>query len=221
MERTAGTADTLVEVAVGDDPAGWSDIGFAVGDDGTCPVGSVAIRLVGTTGGRGRGIVGWSLSGLAVGGEVDGLPTATATRPQSPGGAPRAGVHPNGVTRIDHLVVITPDLDRTTGALESLGIGLRRTREAGRGRRQRFFRLGEVVLEVVGPVRPVGEGPATFWGLAFTVADLDATVALLGDRIGPPRAAVQQGRRIASLPTGDAVSVPVAFMSPEPGRGAG
>jgi hypothetical protein len=222
MEHTAGTADTLAEVAVGDDPAGWAGIGFSVADDGTCQVGSVAIRLVGTAGGRGRGIVGWGLSDLTVVGDIDGLPTSTATpASRPPGDAARGEVHPNGVTRIDHLVVITPDLDRTTGVVESLGIGVRRTREAGRGRLQRFFRLGEVILEVVGPVRPVGEGPATFWGLAFTVTDLDATVDLLGDRVGAPRDAVQEGRRIVSLPTDDAVSVPIAFMSPAPGRGDG
>lgn len=220
MEHAAGPAGTLVEVAVGDDPAGWSGVGFSVAGDGTCQVGSVTIRLVGTAGGR--GIVGWGLSGLTVDGDVDGLPTSTAPpAPRLPVDAARGDVHPNGVTRIDHLVVITPDIDRTTVAVESLGIGARRTREAGRGRVQRFFRLGEVILEVVGPMRPVGEGPATFWGLAFTVADLDATVDLLGDRVGTPRAAVQKGRRIVSLPTDDAVSVPIAFMSPAPGRGEG
>jgi hypothetical protein len=124
--------------------------------------------------------------------------------------------HPNGVTRIDHLVVTTPDLDRTTAALEAAGLPARRTREAGHGRRQRFFRLGEVIIELVGPVEPAGDGPATFWGFAFTVADLDATAGRLVGRIGEPRPAVQAGRRIATLRRSDEVSVPVAFMSPPP-----
>jgi hypothetical protein len=80
---------------------------------------------------------------------------------------------------------------------------------------QRFFRLGEVILEVVGPVEPSGDGPAQFWGFAFTVADIDATAAHLGERVGRPKPAVQRGRRIATLRTQPGVSVPVAFMSGE------
>ena len=125
------------------------------------------------------------------------------------------------MTSIDHLVVLTPDLDRTTEALGAVGVEARRTREAGRGRLQRFFRLGEVVLEVVGPIDPSGDGPATFFGLALTVADLDATVSHLAGRIGDPKDAVQPGRQIATLRTGDEVSVPIAVMSPEPTRAPG
>ncbi len=248
MGRQAGT---LVEVAIGDEPVDWRSIGFSVGDDGVCQVGAVRIRLVGSGSGsdtgtsnapeRGRGIVGWTLAGGTVpGGDVDGLPTADAgpegtivpsadpvaqqpvrhAEPDTETDPPPA--HPNGVTQIDHLVVITPDLERTTAAIEATGVVARRTREAGRGRRQRFFRLGEVILEVVGPVEPAGHGPATFWGLAFTVADIDATARHLAGRIGDPRQAVQQGRRIATLRSGDEVSVPVAFMSGDgpgtPGR---
>jgi hypothetical protein len=224
---------TLVEVTVGDDPQGWSATGFAVGDGGGCRVGGVNIRLVGA--GDRRGVLGWTLAGDAVGigdaGDVDGLPTAvastaahpTATEPTAAprtatvGPPSRGSAHPNGTIALDHLVVVTPDLDRTTAALAALGLDPRRTREAGRGRLQRFFRLGEVILEVVGPATPAGDGPASFWGLAFTVADIDATAAHLGDRAGPPRPAVQPGRRITTLRKDGAtggVSVPLAFMSP-------
>jgi hypothetical protein len=233
--------DTIIELAVGDDAAPWSSIGFAVDDDDTCLVGEVRLRFVGAASGE-RGIVGWTLTGgagtasatapagdAAIGGrtagdtgDIDGLPTATAAdaehTPSPPAGGPdrQAGSstgHPNGVSHIDHVVIITPDLERTTSALEQRGIGARRTREAGRGRLQRFFRLGEVVVELVGPAEPAGDGPAAFWGLAFTVADIDATAHHLAGRIGEPRDAVQQGRRIATLRVGDEVSVPVAFMS--------
>ena len=44
------------------------------------------------------------------------------------------------------------------------------------------------------------DGPAFFWGLAFKVADLDATVAAIGDgALQRPAPAVQPGRRIATL----------------------
>ena len=47
---------------------------------------------------------------------------------------------------------MSPDLDRTTAALEAAGLDLRRVREEptpGGAPRQAFFRMGEVVLEVV------------------------------------------------------------------------
>ena len=207
----------LVEVVVGDTREAWRAIGFAVGDDGTCRVGTTRIRLAGDDDGRGRGILGWTLAGLAgpavpslVDDGLDGLPTAPAGDVAVPAAQ---AAHPNGATSIDHIVAITPDLDRTTAVIEAAGISARRTREAGRGRLQRFFRLGEVILELVGPVEPSGHGPATFWGLTFTVADIDATAGLLGDRVGTPKPAVQPGRRITTLRTHDAVSVPMAFMS--------
>ena len=216
-----GTATrAIVEIDVGDDPAAWTALGFTVEAD-VARLGTVDVRLVGAGGERGRGLVGWTLATpeAAASGDVDGLPTRFGvTTATPPGGGSR---HPNGVVAIDHLVVLTPDLDRTTEALGAVGVEARRTREAGRGRLQRFFRLGEVVLEVVGPIQPSGRGPATFFGLALTVADLDATVAHLTGRIGDPKDAVQPGRRIATLHTGDEVSVPIAVMSPEPARAPG
>lgn len=219
-------AGTLVEVTVGDRPDAWRQVGFTVDDGGACQVGAVRLRLAGD--GPERGVLSWTLAGCAldgdIDGEIDGLPTldaggpGAAPAPPAPSEGPAADPpsHPNGVVRIDHLVVITPDLDRTTAAIEATGVTARRTREAGRGRRQRFFRLGEVIVEVVGPVEPSGDGPATFWGFAFTVADIDATATALADRVGEPKPAVQPGRRIATLRPSDDLSVPVAFMSEVP-----
>jgi len=83
--------------------------------------------------------------------DVDGLVTDHGDPPTLPGLAP---AHLLGAEVIDHLVVTTPDLDRTVGAIErGLGLQLRRTREGeayGQKVRQAFFRMGEVVLEVVG-----------------------------------------------------------------------
>jgi hypothetical protein len=78
---------------------------------------------------------------------------------------------------------------------------------------QVFFRLGEVILEVVGPKEP-GPGLASLWGLTFTVDDLDATAALLGDRVGRVKDAVQPGRRITTLRGREiGISPAIAFMS--------
>jgi len=85
--------------------------------------------------------------------------------------------------------------------------------------RQVFVRDGAVIIEIVGPAVPdddpaVRARPAALWGLAFTSDDLDGCAALLGNRLGPVRDAVQPGRRIASLRHRDlGLSLPVAVMT--------
>jgi hypothetical protein len=209
-------AVTIDELTVADEPAAWRGLGFAVADD-TCTVGALRIRLVGA--GAGRGLSGWSLRG-AEGAELDGLATTASVRPP-PGEAP---AHPNGVAAVDHVVAISPALERTVAALTEAGLDLRRIREeptpAG-APRQAFFRLGATILEVVqepaeASARAGGDRPAFFWGLAFVAPDLDATVDGLGDRVGSIRAAIQPGRRIATLRRAAGLSVPVALMTPPP-----
>ncbi|HEY8810411.1 MAG TPA: hypothetical protein VIM28_10360 [Solirubrobacterales bacterium] len=209
---------TLDELAAADAPAAWSALGFEVDDD-TCVIGDVRIRLAGTD--AGKGLTGWSVRDLEST-ELDGLTTTRSDR-QPPGEKP---VHPNGVTAVDHVVAITPVLERTIVALQGAGLDLRRIREeptpAG-APRQAFFRLGATVLEVVQEPpeaieRAGGDHPAFFWGLALVAPDLDATVAGLGDRISEIRPAVQPGRRIATLRRTAGLTVPVALMTPPPER---
>jgi len=211
---------TVDELEVADAPAAWSALGFEVDDD-ICVVGDVRIRLAGP--GAGKGLTGWSLRDLEST-ELDGLATTRSDR-QAPGGQP---AHPNGITAIDHVVAITPALERTILALGDAGLDLRRIREqptpAG-APRQAFFRLGATILEVVQEPpeaieRAGGDHPAFFWGLAFVAPDLDTTVAGLGDRAGEIRPAVQPGRRIATLRRTAGLTVPVALMTPPP-RGDG
>lgn len=119
-------------------------------------------------------------------------------------------------------MVGSPDRERTIAELrDRLGLEPRRQTEHelyGRPMVQTFYRLGEAVLEVVSRPADRGDGRSVFWGLAFTVDDLDLTVDLLGDRLSRPKPAVQPGRRIATLggePIG--ISVPVAFLSRDDG----
>jgi catechol 2,3-dioxygenase-like lactoylglutathione lyase family enzyme len=140
------------------------------------------------------------------------------------GEPPPAGTdtdHPIGASRIDHVVVMTPDIDRTVKAVErSLGLPLRRTRDGeayGQPMRQAFFRMGEVILEVVGPPE-LDPGhvdrPAGFSGLAVVVASLDAACHLLGSElVSAPKPAVQEGRSIATIRSAAGLQVPVALMS--------
>jgi hypothetical protein len=101
-------------------------------------------------------------------------------------------------------------------ALEKRGFDVRRVRDAGNGMEQTFFKTREVVLELMGPQRPREEDfdkPAHFYGLAFTVDDLDATAGFLGDKLGRVKDAVQRGRRIATVRKEAGLGVAVAFMS--------
>ena len=208
---------TIDELTVADDPAAWAALGFAVDGD-TSALGTVRVRLVGR--GAGQGLARWSLRGLA-NTELDGLPT---TRSDSEP-LPEAPAHPNGIAAIDHVVAITPALERTVAALEAAGLDLRRIREeptpAG-APRQAFFRLGPTILEVVQePEEAIERGggpdrPAFFWGLALVAPDIEATVAGLGDRVSEVRDAIQPGRRIATLRRAADLTLPVALITPPP-----
>jgi hypothetical protein len=203
---------TIDQLTVADVPAAWARLGFAVEGDSLL-VGEVGIRMVGA----GRGLRGWALREVEAT-ELDGLPTQRSQRPPV-GDAPS---HPNGITGLDHVVAITPALERTVAALQAAGLDLRRIREeptpAG-APRQAFFRLGAVILEVVQEPDEVvdrdgADRPAFFWGLAFVAPDLESTVAELGDRVSEIRPAVQPGRRIASLRRSAGLSLPVALITP-------
>lgn len=195
---------SIDELEIADEPAAWSALGFEV-LDGICAVSRVRLCLVGP--GPRRGIVGWTLG--------DGA-RSSAPAPQ----------HRNGAVAVDHVVMLTPDLDRTVGELEGQGFDLRRVREGptpGGSTRQAFFRAGEPILEVVqappdtSVARDPG-GPARLWGVAVTVEDIEATARELGELLGPPRDAVQPGRRIATVRKEAGLGPALAFITP--GRGA-
>ncbi len=209
---------TIDEILVGDPIEAWEAAGFSVDDDGTCRIGSVRVRLVGRDGGK--RILGWSLrdapAARLADGTLDGLPTTASDAPPA-----EPAEHPNGATYIDHVVLLSPDLARTKAAIEALGVEPRGERDSdtyGAPMRQVFFRLGEVILELIGQPDAAGEGDPGFFGLAITVSDLDAAGALLGDQLGNAKDAVQEGRRIATLRHREVgMSVATALMTPEPG----
>lgn len=193
---------SLDRLVVADPPQAWAGAGFRIGPEGRCQVGGVSIDLVGRE--AGTGIVGWSLAGLpegSLGGDLDGVPVLGSTPTSGAGGS-----HPNGVTAIDHVVLLSPDLARTAAAFAALGVDPRRERDGslgGRPVRQVFYRFGEVILEVVGSppaaTDTVTEEPSTLWGITYVVDDIEASAAYFGDRTAPVKDAVQPGRRITTL----------------------
>jgi hypothetical protein len=204
---TAAPRAELAALQIADSPEAWSALGFTVSSDGVVVLGGVELWLDAT----GRGITGWTLRRVTLHHDVDGLPTGTTTDP--PLGTRSHPPHSNGAMGIDHVVVTTPDFDRTSAALGDAGIELRRVRDGG-GFRQGFRRLGPAILEIVeAPTMP--PGPARFWGLVVVVADLVGIRARLAPYVGEIRDAVQPGRQIATLSEGAGLSPRIAFMDPE------
>ena len=186
----------LAGVTVGDPPEVWSALGFAVRGD-RIRVGGVELCL-----GPAPGPGVTKLTAVGEGdASVDGLAFGW-----TPYGSPPGDEHPNGVAALDHVVIATDDLERTTGALQAAGFELRRVRERAR---QAFLLAGPCILEVTESAE--ASAPA-FWGLAFA-GDLDALAAGAGELVGAARDAVQPGRRIATLRRSADASVPVAFLS--------
>lgn len=195
-------------IAIGDRPAAWIQAGFAVTGN-RLTIGATAIELIGDQATRGIGSV--TVDGLST--DIDGLRfDGTADS------APTVGEHANNVVGLDHLVATSPDMDRTHTALVKRGVTHRRTRTFpvdGGTRRQEFFWLGDIILELVGDDDAHGPGPAMLWGLALTCADLDAAANALGELLGPMKNAVQPGRQIATMRTRALdISVPIALLSP-------
>ena len=202
----------LTSIRVGDTPEAWVAAGFTV-DDGTVRVGPIRIELD-TDDDLGPARVGWSLAG-EVAESIDGIPTAAAEATHTDAPPP---AHANGITGVDHVVVMTPDLERTVSALTAAGFEERRRRAvpgAEPARTQVFFWAGEIIVELIGTDEPSGDDPASIWGLALVADDLDACAGHLGELASTPRPAVQPGRRILALRHRElGLSLPVAVMTP-------
>jgi hypothetical protein len=194
----------LAALAIGGASAAWRALGFSVPDD-RIVVGGVELRLNAT----GAGITAWTLRHVATATTaIDGLTTTVTEDPPPP-----APDHANGALGLDHVVIASPDFDRTADALALAGMPLRRVRDAG-GFRQGFRRLGPAIMELVETPRQP-PGPARFWGLVVVVGDLDGLSRELHPHLGAVRPAVQPGRRIATLRDTAGLGTPMAFMDPE------
>jgi catechol 2,3-dioxygenase-like lactoylglutathione lyase family enzyme len=185
-------------------PSGaWRALGFAVDRD-TVALANGAIRL---------GATRCSFELEPPGRDattVDGIPVTS-------GAGVDTAVHPNGAVELDHVVVMTDSIERTSAAIvDALGLDQRRLRETD-AVRQAFHRFGDApdgtrgcIVEVV--ERP-GVGSVEVWGVVVVVDDIDRAAAESGGLIGAPTTAVQPGRRIATVARAAGLSLAVAVMS--------
>ena len=204
----------LVEINLCDDPSHWERIGFEVVTDNSAKsiqIGKTKLCFKEIDGAE--GIASVHVEGVTA--NIDSLNFKPRTLYSTNIEAP---FHPNRIERIDHLVVTTPDSDKTTKALIEAGIALSGIRTFGshpNQTRQSFFWLGDVILELVGPHKVTKTGSPLFWGLALVSSDINETVQQIGDLCTPLKDAVQPGRKITTVKTRDlSIGVPIAIMSP-------
>ena len=181
----------------------WAALGFAVDAEGRVPLANGAL------------VFGADSMGLVV--DADRELPADVDGVGIRHGSAVAGIdHPNGAFELDHVVVMTDSIERTSLAIEtSLGLEQRRLRETPTVR-QAFHRFDDegdaraCIIEVVESSRVERTG---LWGLVVNVRDLDAIHAGATDLIGAPKSAVQPGRRIATARATAGFGTAVAFMS--------
>lgn len=192
----------LTRLGLPGDEQAWAALGFTV-TDGTMRIGQVTCTF---------GEPAWGFDEVRDDPALLGVP-ALLDSIDAPGGTP----HPNGVTKVDHIVYWGPDLDDTVTNLTAvLGDPPRRRfhPRGPEGPEMAFYRVGEAFIEAV-----TSGMPPALVGVAFRSADLDATVAAVraaGGPIGDPKPAVQGGR-IASVWRGHA-DWGIAFMEAPPAR---
>ena len=206
----APSAARVCELVIGGAPTGWEAIGIHFSNENRCLLADVSLRIDSTLA---PGLHAWSISEIdASTTQIDGITTSLATNAATTQATPNSGFSLY-VVGVDHVVINTPNLQRTSDALAQLtGAPLKRTRDAGNGVTQGFHKLGSVVVELV-TMPSMPEGPASLWGFVLNVQDLDGIAAHLGpDVLSPPKPAVQPGRRIATFRSAAALGVPVALM---------
>ena len=209
----------LVVVTLNENPEYWELLGFSLSREKTGRSSFMLgqVKFVFTPASGPKGIS--SVKAFGINGPIDSLPFKEISNDAVQNMAfQERSSHRNAISKIDHLVVTTADCDRTTSAFESAGFPSRRVRRFGNQEnltRQTFFWLGDVILELVGPDSPSGSEQPAFWGLALVSENIAETLSVFGDLCTPLKQAVQAGRSITTVKTGDiGISVPIAVMTP-------
>jgi hypothetical protein len=199
----------LVALHVGGALTPWQAIGLTF-DEFTCTLADVDVIVSGET----PGLHDWTIDiGRDEIIEIDGIRTTLVS-----GSHPRPAssiIGQQTVIGLDHVVVNTDDIDRTTQAITAaLGLEVRRERQLGNGAVQRFHKLDNTIIEVVtGP--HITQPGASLWGMVASVDDLFELADELGDDVtSPPKKATQPGRYISTVRGSVGLGVPFALMTP-------
>jgi hypothetical protein len=200
----------ISELVVGGGAQNWASIGITFNQSLRAALGDVVLRLDPLLQ---PGFHSWVLQGADVNvATIDGVSTTHVNDESHDITFPQSDFD-LGVIGVDHVVINTPDLMRTSDALTvATGAPLKRVRDAGNNVQQGFHRLGSVIVEIVtAPTMPLGD--ASLWGFVLNVKDIYAVANHVGpDVLSIPKPAVQAGRLIATFRSSVGLGVPVALM---------
>jgi hypothetical protein len=199
----------LVALHVGGALTPWQAIGLMF-DEHTCTLADVDIVVSGET----PGLHGWTIDiGRDEIIEIDGIRTTLVSGTESR--PPSSTIGRQKVIGLDHVVVNTDNIDRTTEAITAaLGLEVRRERQLGNGAVQRFHKLDNTIIEVVSGPHITHLG-ASLWGMVASVDDLFDLAEELGENTtSPPKKATQPGRYISTVRGSVGLGVPFALMTP-------
>lgn len=218
----------LLAIGLPGESGPWVALGFEPDDHGRLGLANGSLEF-GHDGAR--FVVAPSLDDDGAPDVVDGLTVSLGTvslGPVSRSPVSRSTVlgarpQPNGALALDHVVVMTDSIERTSSALHTgLGLEQRRVRETATVRQafHRFADEGATKGCIVELVESDRVRQPSIWGVVVIVADLDATVAAAPQLIGRPKPAVQPGRQIATVDRTAGLPVAVAFMDADQPRSA-
>ena len=207
----------VFELIIGGSTQPWTNVGIHFDGNGRYMAGEVALQLDHQLA---PGIHSWSLLDCAMQAiSIDGIPTAHTSNH----GLEIAPIQSSGngfslhVSRIDHIVIATDDLIRTSDSLSEItGAPRLRIREGDDGVQQAFHRMGEVIIEIV-TTPDTKSTHASIWGIALFATELDAAATFLGpDVLGKPKPATQTGQVVASFRSAAGLGVPCVLMADSP-----
>lgn len=201
----------LVALHASGSPEPWQQLGISCVSD-VCQLADVQLHL--TSPSSTPGLTSWTIDVGRTGQvDIDGIPTTLVV--SSSEVASTSVIGTQRMVSLDHVVVNTDNLDRTTAAIErELGVPMRREREVGNGVVQRFHKLDNTIIEVVTGPHISGEG-ASLWGMVVSVDDLFEWAESVGqDKVSPPKKATQPGRYIATVRSSVGLGIPFALMTP-------
>jgi catechol 2,3-dioxygenase-like lactoylglutathione lyase family enzyme len=112
-----------------------------------------------------------------------------------------------GVTRMDHAVVLSTDMEASRRVwADAIGARLALDRTfPERNTRILFFRLGDITIEISGGAQQTQEGegrPDRYWGITWGVDSIEAACARLsaaGIEVAGPRQGIKPGTRVATV----------------------